>query len=175
MLTVYLGRLFRPRLSLLEPSRLRFTVGPHDLDTNRHMNNGRYWTMMDLGRFDLILRTGLGPIVFRRRWNPLVVSGTIRFRRSLRFLDRFTLVTSVQCWDEKHIFLEQRFERGDDLVAVGVVKTLFREGRVSITPTQVLQALRMTLQSPSKPEWIALWEQAEARLNDRPSRAAAAR
>ena len=29
-------------------------VWPNDLDTNAHMNNGRYLTLMDLGRFDLM-------------------------------------------------------------------------------------------------------------------------
>jgi hypothetical protein len=51
---------WRPKLEgPLDVSRLRFTVLPNDLDASLHMNNGRYWTLMDLGRMDLLLRTGL--------------------------------------------------------------------------------------------------------------------
>lgn len=49
------GRLGAP----FEVSRLPFRAWAHDLDTSLHMNNGRYWTLMDLGRTDLMLRMGL--------------------------------------------------------------------------------------------------------------------
>ena len=42
-----------------------FRVWPHDLDTSLHMNNGRYWTLMDLGRADLMIRSGLWPSILR--------------------------------------------------------------------------------------------------------------
>ena len=40
-------------------SSLAFRVSPGDIDVNRHMNNGRYLTIMDLGRIDVLIRTGL--------------------------------------------------------------------------------------------------------------------
>ena len=51
---------FRPKLDpVRDVSRLTFRVWPHDLDTSLHMNNGRYWTLMDLGRTDIMIRSGL--------------------------------------------------------------------------------------------------------------------
>ncbi|HEV2566447.1 MAG TPA: hypothetical protein VGU19_15340 [Microvirga sp.] len=51
---------FRARLDpVRDVSRLTFRVWPHDLDTSLHMNNGRYWTLMDLGRTDMMIRSGL--------------------------------------------------------------------------------------------------------------------
>ena len=59
-LIIYLIKsLFRNQMDVLETSHLRFHVWPNDLDFNMHMNNGRYLTVMDLGRFDLMIRTGL--------------------------------------------------------------------------------------------------------------------
>ena len=56
---------FRPRLDpVRDVSRLTFRVWPHDLDTSLHMNNGRYWTLMDLGRTDIMIRSGL--------WRPIL-------------------------------------------------------------------------------------------------------
>ena len=46
---------FRSRLRPTDASTVHFLVWPNDLDMNRHMNNGRYLTLMDLGRFDLEL------------------------------------------------------------------------------------------------------------------------
>ena len=40
----------KPRLGLLDTSVLILRVLPNDLDMNMHMNNGRYLSIMDLGR-----------------------------------------------------------------------------------------------------------------------------
>lgn len=36
-----------------------FLVMPMDLDVLMHMNNGKYFSLMDLGRVDLMIRTRL--------------------------------------------------------------------------------------------------------------------
>ena len=77
---------FRRSLDPLDESVLKFRVWPTDLDVNFHMNNGRYLTIMDLGRVDLMLRTGLGKMALNgsgRRWSARrrFVSGS----RSTRF------------------------------------------------------------------------------------------
>jgi hypothetical protein len=37
---------------------IRMRVWPLDLDLNRHVTNGRYFTMADIGRMDYVLKTG---------------------------------------------------------------------------------------------------------------------
>jgi len=49
---------FRPRVSIWVGSRTPFRVLPNDLDVNRHMNNARYLAFCDLGRLDLMIRSG---------------------------------------------------------------------------------------------------------------------
>jgi acyl-CoA thioesterase FadM len=96
-------------------SRLPFRVWPHDLDTSLHMNNGRYWTLMDLGRTDLMVRMGLWRAVLRHRWTPVVSAGKIRFRRELRAWRAFTLESRILCWAETWLVIEHRLvSRGRD-------------------------------------------------------------
>ena len=74
----------RPRLDLPgEASVLPFRAWFHDLDTSLHMNNGRYLTLMDLGRVQLMIRAGMIPTIVRKRWTPVVGSSYMRHRRSL--------------------------------------------------------------------------------------------
>ena len=69
----------RPRLELpFATSSLAFRVWPHDVDTSLHMNNGRYWTLMDLGRTDLMIRSGLWRPVLKERWTPVVSAAATR-------------------------------------------------------------------------------------------------
>lgn len=48
-------------------SKVWFRVWPHDLDPSIHMNNGRYLALMDLGRLDLLIRSGLWRALLKNR------------------------------------------------------------------------------------------------------------
>lgn len=99
----------RPKLALpLGVSRLTFRVWPHDLDTSLHLNNGRYWTLMDLGRTDLLIGSGLWRPVLRQGWTPVVSAGQIRFRRELRPFQAFDLETRLTHWNDTHAVIEHR-------------------------------------------------------------------
>jgi acyl-CoA thioesterase FadM len=121
LLSVIVSAFWRPRLDpVSEASRLSFRVLPTDLDTSLHMNNGRYWTLMDLGRTDLMIRSGLWRAVLRNGWIPVVSAGTIRFRRELRPFQAFRLETRIVTWARTWIVMEHRMvsrsEGGRDIV-----------------------------------------------------------
>jgi acyl-CoA thioesterase FadM len=108
-------------------SSVPFRVWPHDLDTSLHMNNGRYWTLMDLGRTDLMLRMGLWRAWLKHGWTPVISAGKIRFRRELRAFKSFRLETRVLCWASTYLVIEHRLVstggRGQPVVnAVALVK-----------------------------------------------------
>lgn len=135
----------RPPLEALGTSVLRFRVWPNDLDVNIHMNNGRFLSVMDLGRFDLTFRTGLGKAMLRNRWMPLVGGVTIRYRRSLDPFEAYELHTRLLGWDAKWFYLEQRFlKRGGDLAAEGVVRALFRGKGGNVATAEVLEQMGYT-------------------------------
>lgn len=100
----------RPRLTLPgDSSSLRFRVLPSDLDTSLHMNNGRYLTLMDLGRLDLMVGSGLWRAVLRHRWTPIASGILIRYRRELRPWQRFRLASRIVCWEAATVVIEQTF------------------------------------------------------------------
>ncbi len=130
LLAVVLAALRAPRLHpIAEASRLSFRVMPHDLDVSLHMNNGRYWTLMDLGRVDLMIRTGLWTAIRRHGWVPIVSAGKIRFRRELRLWRRFRLETRIVAWSEAWVVIEHRVvTRGRDGAEILSAIALVRAG-----------------------------------------------
>ncbi|HZB62818.1 MAG TPA: thioesterase family protein [Microvirga sp.] len=109
LLHLILASFVRRRLDpARDVSRLAFRVWPHDLDTSLHMNNGRYWTLMDHGRADIMIRSGLWRPILKHGWVPLVGAGQIRFRRELRPFRFFTLETRILTWSEGHVVMEHR-------------------------------------------------------------------
>lgn len=161
MIKVLVAAVFGARLAPLGESVVRFRVWPNDLDTNLHMNNGRYLTVMDLGRLDLMFRTTLGSVIVKQRWRPMVGTSVIRFRRSLAPFERYDLKTRIVSWDEKWFWLEQRFERGGEVVATGAIKGLFRNSKGNVSTAEVLAAIGVTA-APQIPDWILAWQRAEA-------------
>jgi acyl-CoA thioesterase FadM len=150
----------------LDEWRTALRVMPNDLDLLRHMNNGSYLTLMDIGRVDMLVRSGAQREVDRRRWYPVVVGESIRFRRSLELWDRFVIVTSVIGWDERVIFLEQRFERArgaetPEIVAEAWVAARFiaRAGGTVASP-DVAVAFGLAPASPLVPEAVLAWARA---------------
>lgn len=115
----------RGRMDVLAEGRFALRCWPNDLDSNLHMNNGRYLTIMDLGRLDLILRSGLWRVMRTRKWYPVIGSARITFRRSIEPFQRFELVTRVIGWDDKWLYIEHRMERGGKVMAQAFVRGLF--------------------------------------------------
>ena len=165
VLATLIGAKRRPRLGPLDESVITLRVLPTDLDANVHMNNGRYLSIMDLGRFDLTVRNGLLRATLRRGWRPVVGSVLIRFRRSLDPFQKYTLRTRAICWDEKWIYLEQRFERDGELAAVGLVKALFVRKGGSIPTRDVFATVGFTGDSPAMPESVELWRKSEEAMS----------
>ena len=74
---------FASRLSIWDTSHTAFRVNLADLDVQRHMNNGRFLSIMDLGRMDLMLRSRFWDRISRQGWYPVVAGQTITYRKPL--------------------------------------------------------------------------------------------
>jgi acyl-CoA thioesterase FadM len=142
---------------------IRLWVWPNDLDISIHMNNGRYLTMMDLGRTDLIIRTGLWRLILRRRLTPVVGTAAIRFRRELRLFQAFDLETRLVGWVDDMVLFEQRFRiasgpRTGQYAATALVRAgLYdRAVRAMVPVAELMRATgREATASPPVPEGAA--------------------
>jgi acyl-CoA thioesterase FadM len=166
LLKVILLAFLRPgKLPPLGVSVLHFRVWPNDLDTNLHMNNGRYMTLLDLGRFDLLLRAGVFAIGWRRNWNPVLGSASIRFRRSLKLFESFTMRTRLIGWDSTWIYLEQTIESKNKLVTLAYLRGMFTCPKGRVPMAEILAALgAQEMPSPELPEGLRLWLKGEESL-----------
>ena len=63
----------RGKLSVWDVGVRSFRVWPSDLDIFNHMNNGKYGSLMDLARLDLMLRSGTWQKLSRLNWYPCLL------------------------------------------------------------------------------------------------------
>ena len=151
---VLFSGVFRKRLKISDVSILKLPVFPNDLDIYGHMNNGRYLTLMDLGRIDWIVRTGLGKTADQNAWKPLVASVKINYKRSFLVFQSFELHTRILGWDSKWFFIEQIFMKRNVPYAIGIVKGLFRGPDGNVPTQNVLSLLEKGIVSPVLPPEI---------------------
>lgn len=140
-----------PKIGVLGESVLKMRVWPTDLDLFGHVNNGRYLTIMDLGRLEIIWRTGMGEVARRKNWTPLVASAHIHYKKSLRPFQPFELHTRILGWDKQWFYIEQHFVSNGKEMARAAVRGLFRSASSSLPPQEVLDALGAKEVSPILP------------------------
>lgn len=146
-------------MHVLEESRLVFRTLPLDLDFNLHMNNGRYLMIMDLGRIDLMVRTGLAKSILDHKWMPVVGMINISYRRSLHLWNRFELRTRIIYWDEKWFYIVQEFRNQDHIYARALVKGGLRDREGLVSTGKILAALGADSHPPQPTEsWRKLIE-----------------
>ncbi|PJJ65206.1 acyl-CoA thioesterase FadM [Compostimonas suwonensis] len=147
-----------PRLGHYDVARTSFRVLPTDQDIFRHMNNGVYLSILDIGRFDMLRRNGTWAIFQKRGWYPVVVSETISFRKSLTLWQRFTVESRILGFDDKAVYVEQRCVRNGEIYAQAYIRGRFlkRSGGV-VTLEELLGAVGPVPASVTVPEWLLQW------------------
>ncbi|KRE79575.1 acyl-CoA thioesterase [Arthrobacter sp. Soil763] len=152
----------RSPLSIWETSSLPLRVLPTDIDIAMHVNNGMYLSLMDLGRFDLMARSGTWKSIRRRGWTPVVAGETIAFRRSLQLWQQYTIETKIIGLDEKAIYFEQRMVVDGEIYARAYIATrLVHKGR-PVSQEEIILEFGAPPAGLTLPEWIHEWRETNA-------------
>ena len=160
---------FRSKLDVLGTSKLTFHVLPNDLDSNIHMNNGRYLSIMDLGRLDMIIRNGMIKEVIKNKYAPVLSAAQVRYRLPLMPFQKYELQSRLVCWDDKWAYMEQRFiiakgAKAGAVAAIAILKGGFFDPKTKTTvPNTVLlgDIGDAHLESPEFPDYVLKWIEAE--------------
>jgi acyl-CoA thioesterase FadM len=149
---------WKPRKDFREVGRVIMHVMPNDLDLLRHVNNGIYLSLMDLGRMDMMIRSGKWQQLSRLGWYPVAASVTVTYRRSLRLWQKYTLETKVIGFDEKAMYVEQRFVRDDEVYVAAIMRARFlRKSGGTVTVAEMGELAGIDPASMPIPKWVAVW------------------
>lgn len=155
---------YKPAIGLHQGVKKHFRVLPTDLDVNGHMTNSRYLAIMDLASLEILARFGLLKRVLKNRWRPVLGGTLTSHRRSLKPFDRYTVRTQVIYWDQRWSYLEHRFERNGEVVAVALSKIVFLSDQGVVPVAAVQGKLATTATPPALPGPVRLWLEAEEQL-----------
>lgn len=152
----------RSPLSIWDAASLPLRVLPTDIDIALHVNNGMYFSLMDLGRFDLMARSGTWKAMRRRGWTPVVAAETIAFRRSLQLWQYYTIETKVVGLDEKAIYFEQRMVVDGEIYARAHIATRLVSRGKPVSQEEILREFGAPPADLELPAWIHEWRETNA-------------
>ncbi len=154
------------RVPLTSVSVIRLTTLPTDIDILRHMNNGRYLSLADLGRWDLVVRIGVFARTQQLGWIPLLSQASATFRKSLVLGQRFELQTRMIGTDDRAVLMEQRFVSGGEIYMQLITRTRFVKRSGGVVTMDELHNKLGTLPDEI-PEWVHQWAESSRLVSAR--------
>lgn len=150
----------RPKLSMLDAGSVPMRATLTDIDFAGHINNGMYFSIFDLGRFDLMFRSGMWTALRRNKWTPVVQAEMITFRKSVKLGVKFTQETQVLGADEKCIYFEQRIVVDGEIYARGYIATRLVSKSGPVPNEQIFAAAGVSMPDDRQvPAWITQWRE----------------
>lgn len=139
-------------------TRIRIRVLPTDIDLLRHLNNGRYLSLFDLGRWDLLTRAGLMDAMTKKGWYAVVAAETITFRRSLELWQRFDLETRLIGHDDRAVYLEHRALVNGEIYARAMIRArILRRTGGTVPHDELFAAVGRPEGLPDIEPWVHDW------------------
>lgn len=146
--------------SPLAVSTSSFRVLPTDVDALGHMNNGRFLSIADLGRFELLQQAGLYGPMRKRGWYPVVVASTISYRKSLDLWKKYDLESRFVGIDDRAVYVEQRFTVDGEIYAQMVIRGRFLKQKGGLVPMdELIQLFGVSRDDVAMPEWLLRWSE----------------
>ena len=137
-----------------DTDKINLIVLPQDIDPFMELNNGRYVTLLDLGRYSLGARVNMGSFLKRNKWSLTIVGTYNEYRHRLRLFQRFILQTKILGYDEKWFYFFQKVERNGKTHMASLVKFAYTSKKGLVLPKEVVSAMGIKYEPNSLPSWI---------------------
>lgn len=145
-------------LPFMSVVKRNFRVGLRDIDFNMHINNSRYMVFMERARWDHPVQTNTWDMMLKEKLNFIVAGIEMGYIREIRLGAKFHVESRYLGWDEKYVYLEQRFIADGKIHAYGMVKGIFLQQGQKALPKDVARILGVTQAPDALPEHMELWK-----------------
>jgi acyl-CoA thioesterase FadM len=166
LLVIFRARLSVRRHGTAPPEtvgRVRVTTLPTDIDMLMHMNNGRYLSLFDLGRWDLLTRTGFLRTMRDNGWYAVVSSETVTFRKSLELWQRFEVESRFLGHDDRALYVEHRAVVHGEVYARAIVRArMLKRSGGTLRHEELFAAMGRPDNLPDVDPWVHDWAVASA-------------
>ncbi len=135
---------------------------PQDVDLFMEMNNGRILTILDLGRTTLAHRVGLLRALGQNKWGLTMAGVSVRYRRRIRPFVKFRTVSKAVGFDHRFMYLDQSIWIGAECAVQALYRSAVTDKNGIVDPQRVFDAMGLVGDTPTLPDWVQAWINADA-------------
>jgi acyl-CoA thioesterase FadM len=145
----------RSKVEPLAPFVRQFTVLPTDLDLFGHMNNSRYFSLMDIVRVEYFARSGFYSVKNRKKYLGFGGLLLARFRRQLKLGEKFHIIYEPIGCTEEAIYIDVKFVKNGYIHCHAIEKQMMYEHHKGILKTsQVFETIGHPMPEFKNPDYI---------------------
>ena len=143
LIRVVITKSFRPKVNFHTQGEdsINLMVLPQDIDPFMELNNGRYVTLLDLGRFGYSVNVNIKKFLKENQWSMTITGTYNNYRHRLRLFQRFQLKTRLMGYDEKWFYFFQKAVKNDKTYMASVVRFSFTSKNGIVFPKEVIKAM----------------------------------
>jgi len=153
---------YKPKIDLEDTTTIECRAGLFDIDMYMELNNARYLSFMELGRWDFAVRTGFGDMMKKNKWGIAVGGISKRYRRRIPFLSRFSLTTKLLCHDGRWFYFLQETIRNKKICSSAIIKIGVVSKQGLVEANEVIKHMDREDWGHEIPDWVAAWISAES-------------
>ena len=156
LIKVVIQSQFKPKMEFYSEKydEINLTVLPNDIDPFMELNNGRYVTLLDLGRFAYGGRIKMGTFLKKNNWSLTIVGTYNEYRYRLKLFRKFQLKSKIIGYDEKWFYFFQKAEINGKTHMASVVKFAFTSKNGLVLPSKVIPKMDLIYNPKELPKWI---------------------
>ena len=147
----------RPAQGIWDSNSLPLRVLPTEIDIFMHVNNGMYFSIMDLSRIDMMVRSGVWKAMRSRNWSGVVSSETISFRKSLKLGQRYSVESKIVGYDDRAVYFEHRIVVDAEIYARAFVATRLISENGTVTSDELVKVFGPPPPDVELPDWLHDW------------------
>lgn len=99
-----------------------YRVLPHDMGFRNHLPNYRYLSFIEINvtawLYKILKQNGLGGLSMD--W--IISMQEMVYLKEIKFLNKMTVTSTLEGWDEKYVYFQHHFYVKDTLMAIGLTK-----------------------------------------------------
>ena len=133
---------------------INLRVLPQDIDLFMELNNGRYVTLLDLGRFSYGAKVNMGKFLKKNNWSLTIVGTYNEYRHRLRLFQKFILETKIIGYDENWFYFFQKIQRNNKTHMASIVKFSYTSSTGLVMPKDVIKAMDLNYNPYQLPDWV---------------------
>ena len=133
---------------------INLRVLPQDIDLFMELNNGRYVTLLDLGRFSYGAKVNMGKFLKKNNWSLTIVGTYNEYRHRLRLFQKFILETKIIGYDKNWFYFFQKIQRNNKTHMASIVKFSYTSSTGLVMPKDVIKAMDLNYNPYQLPDWV---------------------